>query len=97
MVTVVAGRESDIYPAWARVPRPGFHLLSRAMVDRRLAGGGTLFDAADSFAIAGTRKIELPARQPDRAARTATVEMRFGKVEIRRPQGDRVKKSSTNH
>src|SRR5579862_2711841 len=38
MVTVVADRESDMYPAWASVPRPGFHLLSRAMVDRRLAG-----------------------------------------------------------
>ena len=31
MVTVVADRESDMYPAWASVPQPGFHLLSRAM------------------------------------------------------------------
>src|ERR1700731_3897157 len=30
MVTGGADRESDIYPAWASVPRPGFHLLSRA-------------------------------------------------------------------
>jgi hypothetical protein len=89
MVTVVADRESDIYPAWASVPQPGFHLLSRAMVDRRLAGGGTLFHAAESFAVAGTRKINLPARQPDRAARTATVEMRLGEVEICRPRDER--------
>jgi hypothetical protein len=89
MVTVVADRESDIYPAWAGVPQPGFHLLSRAMVDRRLTGGGTLFNAAESFAVAGTRKIKLPARQPDRAARTATVEMRFGEVEICRPRDER--------
>jgi hypothetical protein len=88
MVTVVADRESDIYPAWASVPRAGFHLLSRAMVDRRLAGGGTLFNAAEHFAVAGTRKIELPARQPDRAARTATVEMRFGEVEICRSRDE---------
>jgi hypothetical protein len=88
MVTVVADRESDIYPAWASVPRPGFHLLSRAMVDRRLAGGGNLFSAAESFAVAGTRKIILPARQPDRAARTATVEIRFGEVEICRPRDE---------
>jgi Transposase DDE domain len=88
MVTVVADRESDIYPAWASVPQPGFHLLSRAMVDRRLAGGGNLFSAAESFAVAGTRKIDLPARQPDRAARTAIVEMRFGEVEIRRPRDE---------
>jgi hypothetical protein len=98
MVTVVADRESDIYPAWASVPRPGFHLLSRAMVDRRLAlppgakpdaaRPRTLFSAAEDFPVAGTRKIELPARQPDRAARTATVEMRYGEVEIRRPRDE---------
>jgi hypothetical protein len=104
MVTVVADRESDIYPAWARVPQAGFHLLSRAMVDRRLAdaslgsspgaepataGCRTLFNAAESFPMAGRRKIKLPARQPDRAARTATVEMRFGEVEICRPRDER--------
>jgi len=89
MVTVVADRESDIYPAWASVPQPGFHLLSRAMVDRRLADGGSLFSAAESFPVAGRRKIKLPARQPDRAARTATVEMRYGEVEICRPRDER--------
>ena len=96
MVTVVADRESDIYPAWASVPQPGFHLLSRAMVDRRLAdpppgaeaaaiGHRSLFRAAESFPVAGRRKIKLPARRPDRTARTATVEMRYGAVEICRP------------
>jgi hypothetical protein len=39
--------------------------------------------------VAGRRKIKLPARQPDRAARTATVEMRFGEVEICRPRDER--------
>jgi hypothetical protein len=87
-VTVVADRESDIYPAWASVPQAGFHLLSRAMVDRRLTGGGKLFSAAEGFSVAGTRKIDLPARQPERAARTAGVEMRFGEVEICRPRDE---------
>src|ERR1019366_444824 len=41
-----------------------------------------------SFAVAGTRKINLAARLPDRAARTATVEMRFGEVEICRPRDE---------
>jgi hypothetical protein len=39
--------------------------------------------------VAGTRKIDLPARQPDRAKRTAAVEIRFGEVEIRRPRDER--------
>jgi hypothetical protein len=93
LVTVVDDREGDIYPKWACVPQVGFHLLTRAMVDRRLAGTeagcGTLFAAAAAFAVAGTRKIDLPARQPDRAKRTAAVEIRFGEVEIRRPRDER--------
>ena len=91
MVTVVADRESDIYAEWATIPEQGFHLLSRAMVDRSLAGkpGHTLFTAAAAFSLAGTATIEVPARLPDRAKRTATVEMRFGEVEICRPRGEK--------
>jgi hypothetical protein len=99
-VTVVDDREGDIYPKWATeharegsVPQDDFHLLTRAMVDRRLANpetdSATLFTAAATFPVAGTRKIELPARQPDRAKRTAEVEIRFGEVEVRRPRDER--------
>jgi hypothetical protein len=87
-VTVVADREGDIYPNWACLPPAGVHLLTRAMVDRRLVGGGTLFGAAARFAVAGRRQIELPARQPDRAKRTTVVELRFGEVEIYRPRDE---------
>jgi hypothetical protein len=38
------------------------------------------------FAVAGTRQIDIQARQPDRARRTAEVEMRFAEVEICRPR-----------
>jgi transposase len=88
MITVVADREGDIYPTWACLPLAGVHLLTRAMVDRRLVGGGTLFGAAAGFAVAGRRQIELPARQPDRAKRTAIVELRFGEVEVYRPRDE---------
>jgi Transposase DDE domain len=92
MVTVVDDREGDIYAKWASLPQPGFHLLTRARADRRLnetpAKGKksrTLFTAAKRFPVAGTRQIELAARQPDRAKRTATVQLRFGEVELCRP------------
>ena len=39
--------------------------------------------------LAGSATIEIPARLPDRAKRTATVEMRFGEVEICRPRGEK--------
>ncbi len=89
MVTVVDDREADIYPKWVSTPGINFHLLTRATADRRLAGGGKLFDAAAGFAMAGTRKLALPARQPGRPKRTADLELRFGEVEICRPRHER--------
>jgi len=88
MITVVSDREGDIYPKWACLPQTGVHLLTRAMVDRRLVGGGTLFAAISEVAVAGSRRIDLPARQPDRAKRTAVVELRYGAVEICRPRDE---------
>jgi hypothetical protein len=85
MVTVIADREGDIYAEWAWLPGPGFHLLTRAMSDRRLDGGGTLFQAAAGFAVAGRQSIELRAR-PGRPARRAGLELRFGRVRVRRPK-----------
>lgn len=89
MVTVVNDREGDIFASWATVPGGNFHILTRAMTDRRLAGGGLLFAAAAGFAPAGTRRIEIPARPPARAKRTAEVEIRFGEVEILRPANEK--------
>jgi hypothetical protein len=89
MVTVVADREADLYAQWATVPQQDFHLLSRAMQDRRLAGDGLLFAAMAGWPAAGQRMIELPGREPGQAARTAALELRFGAVTIRRPEGER--------
>jgi hypothetical protein len=82
MVTVVADRESDIYAQWARLPEPNFHLLTRAMHDRALDGGGKLSTAA--LVPGGTARIELRER-PGRAARCATLTIRFGPVMLARP------------
>jgi hypothetical protein len=86
MVTVIADRESDIYAEWARLPEPGFHLLTRASVDRKLADGGDLFAAARNFPLAATARLWLAQRSPSSSARTATVALRFGEVVIRRPR-----------
>ena len=83
LLTVVGDREADIYPLWGSVPDPTCHVLTRAMADRALVGGGTLFAAAAQFPLAGRREIDprlrkgrpagarsRPAQAP-RAARTA--------------------------
>lgn len=85
MVTVVADRESDIYAEWARLPGPNFHMITRAMQDRCLAGGGKLFSAGEHFEVAGTKIIELVARAPNRPARLAELTVRFGKIALAHP------------
>jgi hypothetical protein len=86
MVTVVADRECDIYNYWASAPGPNFHLLTRMMHDRGVAGGGTAWEQAAARPFVDTREVELSAT-PDRAARKATLSLRYGEVEIRRPKG----------
>ena len=93
-ITMIGDRENDFYAMWARIPEPGVHLLIRVQQDRLLApragaAPGKLFAAAAAFPLAGTRKLELPARRPDRAKRTAEVEIRFGTVEIARPVNEK--------
>jgi hypothetical protein len=85
-VTVVADRESDIYAEWATLPGENFHLLTRAMHDRPVAGGGTLSSAAAKLLFVATRSVELRAT-PKRAARAAVLSLRWGTVEVLRPNG----------
>lgn len=90
-VTVVADRESDIYAAWATLPGENFHLLTRMMHDRAVAGGGTLSSAAAKLAFVATRAIDLLATHK-RVARQAVLSLRFGPVEVLRPDGPDAKK-----
>lgn len=85
-VTAVSDRESDIYADWAGVPGPNFHLLTRMMHDRGVAGGGTVSKATQLWPFVAARSVDLLAT-PGRAARKATLSLRFGAVEIRRPNG----------
>ena len=86
MVTIIGDRESDFYSAWATLPGPNFHMISRAMHDRCLADGSSLFAASNDFELADTRTIELRAHT-ERPARSAALNLRFGKVALRRPGG----------
>jgi hypothetical protein len=83
-VTVMADREGDLYPAFARRP-PEVELLVRAQTDRVLAGGGHLFAHIDSLSVADPFCLDLPAI-PGRAARRATMVLRFGPISLARPQ-----------
>ena len=88
-VTVVADREGDLYAAFARRPAEA-ELLVRAQTDRCLAGGGHLFAYLDTLEVAERFVLDVPAA-PGRAARRASMALRFGAVDLSRPKhgGDR--------
>jgi hypothetical protein len=82
-VTVICDREGDLYPAFAR--RPGeIELLVRAQTDRALADSGHLFSDLDKLPVAECFSLDVPAI-PGRAARRATMLLRFGPVCVARP------------
>jgi hypothetical protein len=83
-VTVIADREGDIYAAFASRP-PEVELLVRAQTDRGLADDGYLFAHLDNLPIAEHFTLDLPAI-PGRAARRATMALRYAPVSLRRPR-----------
>jgi hypothetical protein len=84
-LTMVADRESDIYPLFARKPAR-LDLIVRAAQDRKLADGGSLFEALGSAACLMTTQVRVAPRGPGDKGRIATVELRAGRVRIARPR-----------
>jgi hypothetical protein len=87
-VTMVADRESDMFPLFARRPA-GLDLIVRAAQDRALANGGRLFDALAQAPHLATRAVRVAPRGPGDKGRTAAVELRAATVTIARPRNGR--------
>lgn len=84
-MTIVGDRESDIYEEFVKVPDNRTHVLVRSRSDRRIGGAvKKLYDKLEGQAIAGTSQIEL-STSGKRAKRTASIEIRYCKVEILAP------------
>jgi Transposase DDE domain len=85
MVTVLGDRESDIFALYASAAEQHFHVIARSMHDRKLADRAGLYAASAAMAAVEQRAVLLPAR-PQRPARSAHLELRFGAIELARPQ-----------
>jgi len=83
-VTMVADRESDLYPLFARRPAT-LDLIVRAGQDRKLAGGGLLFAALSTTEALSRAEVRVAPRGPGDKGRIAKVELRAGTVSIARP------------
>ena len=86
LLTIIADRESDIYEEWYRIPDEKTHLLTRSCQDRQLANGKKLFEYSSELPVAGTYGLEVRERSGKRSKHEAKLELRFGKVVIKRPR-----------
>jgi hypothetical protein len=85
MVTALGDRESDIFALYASAAEERFHVIARSMHDRKLVGDTGLYAASEGMAVVDRRAIVLAARA-SRAERVAVLELRFGAVNLARPQ-----------
>lgn len=85
-ITIIADRESDIYDLIAAVPDAKTHLLIRSNSDRKIAGGGTLTQHLN--AKQEVHCYDLKVRGDVRKnieKRTATMELKWSKVSLLKP------------
>ncbi len=87
-VTVVADREADMFELFAH-RLDHVDLLVRATHDRVLKGGGKLTARIADGPRLGYMALDLRAGGPGRAARTARLSIRFGRVDLRPPRENR--------
>jgi Transposase Tn5 dimerisation domain len=84
-VVLIAEREADMYDLFAAERRGNFHLLIRAVQNRRVTHPAEyLQEAVYSQPVAGQIEVEV-GRQGDRPPRKVTLDIRFLSVGIRPP------------
>lgn len=83
-IVVVGDRESDIYPLFARKPKR-VDLVVRAARDRKLGGGGTMFEAVSAWPVLGGQIVEVAPKGIGDKGRTAKVLLKAGTVTVKRP------------
>ena len=83
-VVHLCDREADFYELFQEVYDLGAQMVVRASQDRAVMEGGQIRQVLSQRPVSGSLTVEIPAQQ-GRAARTATVEVRYGEVTLRPP------------
>lgn len=85
-LVVCGDRESDIYELYdqKQAAPANVHLLVRAQHNRRLSQGPPLFESLAAAPLGGTMQVSVP-RRAGRAAREATLQLRWLELEIQAP------------
>ena len=94
----ICDREGDIYEFFEKAAREGYLYLVRRTRNRRIEGSDHIDEYLEKQPIAGMYEVEIPRDSHTlRERRTATIEVRFGQVNILRPKnlGDSLSVSLT--
>jgi hypothetical protein len=83
-IIVVGGRESGIYPVFARKPER-VHFVVRAARDRKLSCGGPMFEAAASWPVLGEQIVDVAPKGIGDKGRVAKVLIEAGTATVNRP------------
>lgn len=85
-LTIIGDRESDIYEEFVEIAHVQTHLLVRSRINRRLENdSGKLHAELEKQPLAGRIKVKL-AGNAKRNKRTADIEVRFCKVQLKAPR-----------
>jgi len=83
-VTVVQDREGDIYESFCHLRRSGVDWIIRS-AQNRLTTKGKLFEIIEHFPVSGHCTTVINSDNKKRVSREATLEVRYGTVELCRP------------
>jgi len=83
-LTIVGDRESDIYDEFVEIADDTTYLLVRSRTDRNIKKGGKLYGELEKQPLAGRNKVDL-SRNNSRNKRSAELEVRYCKAEIKAP------------
>ncbi|HLG30233.1 MAG TPA: IS4 family transposase [Candidatus Brocadiales bacterium] len=86
-ITFIEDREGDIYDQFALIPDERTHLIIRSRDNRTIEDGNKLYDVLEVAPLAGCFELVIDGDSRKQVKkRTATIEVRYTTVEIRRPQ-----------
>jgi hypothetical protein len=84
-ITVVQDREGDIYESFCHLDRSNVNFVIRS-AQNRLTPEGKLHDVINAFPVLGKYCVTITTDNKKRKKREAILEVRYGTVELNRPQ-----------
>jgi len=86
-ITIVEDREGDIYEQFCLIPDSKTHLVIRSRDDRRLANNTKLYSYLEEAELSGSYALKINGDiRKGSTNRVATIEVRYAKVSITKPQ-----------